>query len=77
MPFGLAKGASHFQRVMDFVFRGLLGQFVMVYIDDIVIYSKSFSEHIKHLELVFKRLNHFGLQIKPENVNLPLMKLNF
>ena len=77
MPFGLANGPSHFQRVMDYVFKDLLGVCVMVYIDDIVIYSKNLSEHTQHLELVFKRLAHFGLQIKPEKCKfaMPEIKL--
>ena len=65
-PFGLANGPAHFQRVIDIVFRDLLGVCVMVYIDDIVIYSKNMNEHLKHLELVFDRLASFGLQIKAE-----------
>ena len=77
MPFGLANGPAHFQRVMDIVFRDLLGVCVMVYIDDIVIYSKNMNEHLKHLELVFDRLAFFGLQIKAEKCHfaLPEIKL--
>ena len=66
MPFGLANGPSHFQRAMDIVFRDLLGKCVMVYIDDIVIFSKNLEEHAIHLELVLARLADYGLQIKPE-----------
>ena len=66
MPFGLANGPSHFQRAMDYVFRDLLGKCVMVYIDDIVIFSKNLDEHIEHLQLVLSRLAEYGLQIKPE-----------
>ena len=77
MPFGLANGPAHFQRVMDIVFRDLLGVCVMVYIDDIVIYSKNMNDHLKHLELVFDRLASFGLQIKAEKCHfaLPEIKL--
>ena len=66
MPFGLANGPSHFQRVMDIVFRDLLGVCVMVYIDNIVIYSKNLEDHIGHLETVFSRLAKYGVQIKAE-----------
>ena len=76
MPFGLANGPSHFQRVMDWVFKDLLGTCVMVYIDDIVIYSKNMDEHISHLELVFKRLAKFGLQLKAEKCKFGLEEIN-
>ena len=66
MPFGLANGPSHFQRAMDFVFGDLLGKCVMVYIDDIVIFSKNMDEHAKHLDLVLSRLAKHGLQAKTE-----------
>ena len=76
MPFGLANGPSHFQRIMDSVFRDLLGVCVMVYIDDIVIYSKNFEEHLAHLETVFSRLSKFGLQIKAEKCKFAMPEIN-
>ena len=76
MPFGLANGPSHFQRAMDQVFQDYLGKFVMVYIDDIVIFSKTIEEHIKHLETVFARLADFGLQIKPEKCKFARREIN-
>ena len=75
MPFGLANGPSHFQRIMDYVFRDLLGVCVMVYIDDIVIYSKSMSEHLSHLETVFNRLSQHGLQVKAEKCKFALTEI--
>ena len=75
MPFGLANGPSHFQRIMDLVFSDLLGQCVMVYIDDIVIYSKNLTDHFSHLETVFERLAHFGLQIKAEKCKFALEEI--
>ena len=75
MPFGLANGPSHFQRVMDFAFRDLLGVCVMIYIDDIVIYSKNLEEHISHLEVVFSRLAEYGLQVKPEKCKFALSEI--
>ena len=76
MPTGLANGPSQFQRVMDWVFKDLLGVCVMVYIDDIVIYSKNMNDHISHLELVFKKLAQFGLQLKAEKCKFGLEEIN-
>ena len=75
MPFGLANGPSHFQRIMDHVFRDLLEVCVMVYIDDIVIYSRNMSEHLSHLETVFRRLSQHGLQVKAEKCKFALAEI--
>ena len=50
---------------MDKLLAGLIGRIVMVYQDDIVIYSRSEEEHVQHLELVFARLLEAGLRLKP------------
>ena len=63
MPFGLTNAPAVFQRMMDKVLAGLIGRIVMVYLDDIVIYSPSEEEHW-HLELVFARLREAGLPLK-------------
>ena len=65
MPFGLSNAPAIFQRTMNKVLSGLIGVCCMVYIDDIVIYSTSINEHMRHLDQVFQRLRSAGLQLKP------------
>ena len=65
MAFGLANAPAVFQRTMDRVLHGLVGVCCLVYIDDIVIYSRNAEEHAHHLQLVLDRLHKAGLKVKP------------
>jgi len=64
MPFGLKNAGMSFQRLMDQVLQGL--DFVVVYIDDILVASTTMEQHIEHLESVFTKLEEFGLVLNLE-----------
>jgi hypothetical protein len=56
MSFGLTNAPIHFMYLMNLVFMSELNQFVVVFIDDILVYSKSMEEHEDHLRFVLQRL---------------------
>lgn len=64
MPFGLTSAPATYQRMMTNLLGEFIGKFVFVFIDDVIIYSRSHQEHAKHLELVLKRCNQANLRLK-------------
>ena len=62
VPFGLAQAPAYFQLLMNKVLHGL--EFAMMYLDDIIIFSKNELQHLEHLETVFSHLREAGLKMK-------------
>nr|XP_012234646.1 PREDICTED: uncharacterized protein K02A2.6-like [Linepithema humile] len=66
MPFGLHSAPATFQRLLDTVIGPELEPHVLVYLDDIVVASRTFEEHLGHLAEVFRRLRKAKLRLNPE-----------
>jgi transposase InsO family protein len=66
LPMGLKIAPAVFQRTMNMVFNELLRKFLLVYMDDVVVYSKSIKDHFEHLNKVFTRMRDAGLRFKIE-----------
>src|SRR5207247_2014439 len=70
MPFGVTNGPATFQRLMDLTLAGLNYQVCLVYLDDIVLMSRTVPEHLDRLRLVLERLRHAGRTLNPTKFNL-------
>jgi hypothetical protein len=64
MPFGLSNAPATFQRMMDVLLSGLKWNTCLVYLDDIVVFSKTFSEHLSRLDEVLARIQRANLKLK-------------
>ena len=75
LPFGLKNAPAFFQKVMERILKDGLHIFVFVYIDDIIIFSKSFSEHLSHLSSVLEMLREANLKASVEKCHLFLKEI--
>jgi hypothetical protein len=77
MSFGLTNAPTHFMYLMNSVFMPELDKFVVVFIDDILVYSKNEEEHAEHLRLVLTHLRDHQLYAKFSKCEFWLKELQF
>ncbi|KAI2657297.1 Transposon Tf2-9 polyprotein [Labeo rohita] len=77
MPYGLVNAPSVFQSFMNEVFRKFLHRFVVIYIDDILIYSRNLAEHRHHVAQVLQKLRQHHLYLKAEKCEFHLTTIQF
>ncbi|UYV69617.1 hypothetical protein LAZ67_6004101 [Cordylochernes scorpioides] len=66
MPFGLCNAPATFERMMDTLLRALKWSMCLCYLDDIIVFSPTFDEHVRRLELVLRCLSKAGLVLNPD-----------
>ncbi|GFW85144.1 retrovirus-related Pol polyprotein from transposon 297 [Trichonephila clavipes] len=77
MPFGLSGVAPNFQKAIDIILKPVIGRFVSVYMDDVIITSPSFNEHLYHLNQVFTLLRDAGLTLNKDKCQFASDKLKY
>ncbi|GFW67845.1 retrovirus-related Pol polyprotein from transposon 17.6 [Trichonephila clavipes] len=77
MPFGLSGADPNFQKAFEIILKPLLGRYLSVYMDDVIISSPSFTHHVKHLRVVFKLLQEAGLTLNKDKCRFACEKLKY
>jgi hypothetical protein len=77
MPFGLTNAPATFQHMMNEIFADCLDDFVVIYLDDILIYSRDESKHTEHVRTVLERLRKYGLYAKLEKCEFDVTSIEF
>ena len=77
VPFGLCNAPAAFQHLMNDVLREYLDDFVVIYLDDVLIYSETALEHKRHVRIVLEKLRQADLYAKPEKCQFSVQEVAF
>ena len=77
LPMGLSGSPGTFQRAMEAVLRGLNWKTVHIYLDDVIIFSRTFEEHLSHIRQVFDRFRSANLKLKPSKCFFAMPRLKY
>jgi hypothetical protein len=77
LPMGISVGCQVLSRVVDSLFGDLKHKFIYNFMDDLVVYSSSFEEHLQHLKEVFARLERAGFTLNQEKLRLAQLEISF
>ena len=69
MPCGVTNTPAHFMNMMNHLLSEYLDQFILVFVDDILVYSKFIEEHVEHLKKVLQKLEYYHLWSKSSKTN--------
>ena len=77
IPMGLTSAPGEFQKLIELVLAGLSYEVALIYLDDIIIFGKSFEEHLSQLELVLCTIKEAGLKIKGSKCHFLSQRIHF
>ena len=76
MPMGARNASSYYQKLMDILLSGIKNKFAQAYIDDVLVSSSEFKDHLNHIEEVFKRFRKANLKLKPTKCKFGYQQLS-
>ncbi|GFX15097.1 retrovirus-related Pol polyprotein from transposon opus [Trichonephila clavipes] len=77
LSFGLSGAVPNFQKAIDIILKPVIGKFVSVYMNDVIISSPSFTQHVKHLKEVFRLLHEAGLTLNKDKSKFGCEELKY
>jgi hypothetical protein len=77
MPFGLCNSPATYQRLMYECFDGLHLNICLIYLDDVIVFSKDYAEHLERLEQVFQRVRECGMKLTADKCSFFKDKIPF
>ena len=77
MPYGLCNAPASFQRLMQNCLGELNLTYTLVYLDDVIVYSKTEEDHLRQLQAVFERFHEHGLKLKPSKCSFLCKQITF
>ena len=77
VPFSLKNAPASFQRLMNLTLQRVCWRCCLLYLDGIIVFSKSFDEHLQHLQQVFDCLRPAGLRLRSEKCHFAATSINF
>ena len=77
LPFGVKNGSASFQRLMQLVLQKVCWKCCLLYLDDIIVYSRSFDAHLHHLQEVFDALRQAGLRVRSEKCHFGAHSISY
>ena len=77
LPMGLKIAPGKFQRFMEHCLDGLRDEICIPYIDDIIVFSKTFEDYVDHIRQVLRRLRAHGVELKPKKCRLFNKEVNY
>ena len=70
IPFGLKNAPAVYQRFMGHVLEDVNHKICEAYLDDVLVYSRTFPEHVENIRKIFQRFKQYGVQVKPKKCSL-------